>query len=183
MISEETKVLGSLVNEVLTAFRLDNVPVVEKSDIEIHKLLKEVCKVHFPKLNESQSEVHYDFKAGNDVVLGNYNHLFNTFSNLVDNAIKYRKGQLCLNISTQNTDNGIEIRVSDNGIGISKDNLPLIFEPFVRFNTDDAHYVKGFGLGLNYVKHVVEYHKGTVKVKSELDKGTTFIICLPLKNK
>lgn len=183
MISEETQVLGSLVDEVLTVFRLESVPMAEKNDIEIHKLLKEVCKLLIPKLDECHAEVNFDFKADNDVVLGNYTHLFNSFSNLVDNAVKYRKDQLRLDISTHNTENGIEIRVADNGIGISKDNLSLIFEPFTRFNTDDAYYVKGFGLGLNYVKHIVEYHKGTVKVESELGKGTTFMVCLPLKNK
>lgn len=183
MISEETKVLGSLVDEVLTVFRLESVPMAEMTDIEIHKLLKEVCKLLSPKLDECQAKVHFDFKADDDVVMGNYTHLFNAFSNLVDNAVKYRKDQLSLDIGTQNTENNIEIRVTDNGIGISKDNLSLIFEPFTRFNTDDAYYVKGFGLGLNYVKHVVEYHKGTVKVESEMGKGTTFIVCLPLKNK
>ena len=183
MISEETKVLGSLVDEVLTVFRLENVPMAEMTDLELHKLLKEVCKLLSPKLDECQAEVHFDFKAHDDVVLGNYTHLFNTFSNLVDNAVKYRKDLLSLDISTHNTENGIEIRVADNGIGISKDNLSLIFEPFTRFNTDDAYYVKGFGLGLNYVKHVVDYHKGTVRVESEEGKGTTFIVGLPLKNK
>ena len=182
MIAEETKVLETLVNEVLTVFKLKNGPGEEKADVEMHKLLQEVCKVYGPQLDECQAKVHCDFQADVDLVSGNYIHLFNAFSNLVDNAIKYRKDPLRLGISTRNTDNGIEIRVADNGIGISKENLSFIFEPFARFNTDNAHYVKGFGVGLNYVKHIVEFHKGTVNVESKLGEGTVFIVKLPLKN-
>ena len=182
VIADETQVLESLVNEVLTVFRLESMPVSAMEEVEIHKLLKEVCKVHSLRLEECNAEVNFDFKAENDRVLGNYTHLFNAVSNLVDNAIKYRKGKLQLNIGTRNDDDFILISVTDNGIGISKENLPLIFEPFSRFNTEDAHYVKGFGMGLDYVKHIVEYHKGSVKVESELGKGTTFTVTLPLKN-
>ena len=182
VIAEETKVLESLVEEVLTVFRLESVPLAEMNDVAIHKLLEEVSRVYSPKFNECEAEVNFDFQAEKDVVLGNYTHLFNAFSNLFDNAIKYRKGQLKLNVSTKNVDFGIEIRVADNGIGIKEENLPLIFEPFSRFNTDDDHYVKGFGLGLDYVKHIVEYHKGIVKVESKLGEGTAFIVTLLLKN-
>jgi len=181
MIAEETKILESLVDEVLTVFRLESVPIAEKKEVSIHELLKEVCKVHIPQLTDCAAQVNYAFKAEHDVVIGNYTHLFNAISNLVDNAIKYRKDKLQLDIGTRNVDNGIEISVSDNGIGISKENMSLIFEPFTRFNTDNSHYVKGFGLGLDYVKHIVEYHKGMINVESELDQGTTFIIFLPLK--
>lgn len=183
LISEETKVLESLVNQVLSVFRTKNMPLIEMKDVEIHKVLKEVCKVHKPRIDECGAEVEYDFKAECDVVTGNETNLFNAFSNLVDNAIKYRKDPLRLVISTRNVAEGIEIKVSDNGIGISKENLSLIFEPFTRLNTEDAYYVKGYGVGLNFVKHIVEYHKGTISVESELDKGTTFVLRLPLKNK
>ena len=183
LISEETKVLESLVNQVLSVFRTKNMPLVEMKDVEIHEVLKEVCKVHKPRIDECGAEVEYDFKAECDVVTGNETNLFNAFSNLVDNAIKYRKDPLRLVLSTRNVAEGIEIKVSDNGIGISKENLSLIFEPFTRLNTEDAYYVKGFGVGLNFVKHIVEYHKGEVKVESELNKGTTFTVILPLANK
>lgn len=183
VISEETNVLKSLVDEVLTIFSVKNMPQAETKEVKMHQLLKEVCKLHSPRLDECEANVVFDFKAECDVVQGNYTHLFNAFSNLVDNAIKYRKDPMQLVISTQNTNDGIEIKVSDNGIGIHKENLSLIFDPFSRFNTDNAHYVKGFGVGLNYVKHIVEYHKGNVTVESELGKGTTFTLTLPVKNK
>lgn len=182
IISEETETLKSLVEEVLSVFRAKNLPPTEMKEVEIHKLLKEVCKVYTPMLDEYKAKVEYDFRAESDVITGNYTHLFNAFSNLVDNAIKYRKDPLQLVISTRNIDKSIEIRVSDNGIGISKDKQSVIFEPFSRLNTDDVHYVKGFGVGLNYVKHIVEYHKGEVRVDSELDKGSTFTVNLPLTN-
>ena len=181
MIAEETKVLESLVNEVLTVFRYENIPLAEMTEVKIHKLLEEVCKVHTPQFKECEADINFALDASRDVVKGNYTHLFNAISNLIDNVIKYRKDRLHLDISTQNIDNNIEIRVADNGIGISKENISLIFEPFTRLNTDDPHYVKGFGLGLDYVKHIVEYHKGTVTVQSEPDKGATFILILPLK--
>lgn len=183
VIADETQTLESLVDEVLTVFRLENMPISEMKEVEIHQLLKEVCKVHTIRLEECEAEVSFDFEAENALVLGNYTHLFNAFSNLVDNAIKYRKGKLKLKISTQNVGDNLLISVADNGIGIGKENLSLIFEPFSRLNTDDAHYVKGFGLGLDYVKHIVEYHKGSVKVESKLGEGTLFIVTLPLKNK
>ena len=181
IITEETNVLESLVDEVLTVFRMEHIPLAEMKEVEMHKLLEEVCKVHSPQLNECEAEVNFFFYADRDIINGNYPHLFNAFSNLVDNAIKYRKGRLKLDISTQNHENVIVICVADNGIGISKENTSMIFEPFARLNSDDAHYVKGFGLGLDYVKHIVEYHGGSVIVKSELDEGATFVVTLPLK--
>ena len=183
VITEETKVLESLVDEVLTVFRLESVPEVETADVAMHRLLNEVCKILGPKLDECEAEVHCEFHADRDVVAGNYTHLFNAFSNLVDNAVKYRNGHLRLAVCTRNVDNGIEISVADNGIGISEENLQMVFEPFTRFNTDNTHYVKGFGVGLNYVKHIIEHHKGTIAVESQLGIGTKFIVTLPLKNK
>ena len=182
VIAEETHVLESLVDEVLTIFRLDAVPVAEMQEVEIHQLLNKVYKVHSLRLEECQAKVSFDFKAENDRVMGNYTHLFNAFSNLVDNAIKYSNGKLQLLITTCNENENLVIHLTDNGIGIKKEYLPLIFEAFTRFNTDDSYYVKGFGLGLNYVKHIVEYHKGTVQVQSKWGEGTAFTITLPIKN-
>jgi two-component system phosphate regulon sensor histidine kinase PhoR len=151
--------------------------------VYVHKLLKTVLEVHRLPLNECHGEVVFDLLANRDVVLGDLPHLANAFSNLIDNAIKYRKDNLVITISTRNVGDNLEIRFSDNGIGISRSDQKLIFEPFTRVNTDNEHYVKGYGLGLNYVMHVVEYHKGTIKLESELGKGSTFIVSLPLKGR
>lgn len=182
MIVDETKSLQDLVEEALAIFK-NSKTTRERTDVYVHKLLKTVLEVHRLPLNECHGEVVFDLLANRDVVLGDLPHLANAFSNLIDNAIKYRKDNLVITISTRNVGDNLEIRFSDNGIGISRSDQNLIFEPFTRVNTDNEHYVKGYGLGLNYVMHVVEYHKGTIKLESELGKGSTFIVSLPLKGR
>jgi signal transduction histidine kinase len=101
---------------------------------------------------------------------------------LLDNAVKYRKGAPVLYVKTWNKNNGIVISVKDNGMGISKDNLKRIFEKFYRVPTGNVHNVKGFGLGLAYVKKIIDDHGGQISVESEVEVGTKFDIFLPLKN-
>ena len=183
MISEETKSLQYLVDEALTVIRSRDFFERDYKPVAINQLLRTVANMHQLSLQECHAELRFDLKAQKDMVLGDYPHLSNAFSNLIDNAIKYRNGDLLLEIGTRNVDDKIEIRVADNGIGIDKTNLPFIFEPFTRFNTDNEHYVKGYGLGLNYVKTVVDYHKGNIGVESELFHGTTFFVFLPTMKK
>ena len=180
MISDEVKTMETLLDEALMVFQSSKTQR-ERKDIYVHRLLKTVAEVHRLSLNECHGEIVFDFQAEQDVVFGDLVHLANSFSNLIDNAIKYRQGAPLITISTRTAGENIEIRFSDNGIGIDKADQKMIFEPFTRMNTDNAHYVKGYGLGLNYVLHVVKYHKGTIKVESELGKGATFIVSLPLK--
>ncbi len=107
-------------------------------------------------------------------------HLTNVVYNLLDNAIKYCDGKAMIHILTKNERNGLFIEVIDNGIGIKKENIKLIFDKFYRIPTGNVHDVKGFGLGLFYVKLIIEAHKGKIEVKSTPGKGTTFSIWLPL---
>lgn len=180
MISDETKTMQKLLEEVLTIFRNEQIQR-EREDVYVHKLLTTISEVHRLSLNECHGKLVFDFQATNDVVFGDTVHLANSFSNLIDNAIKYRKGPPVITISTRNVEDTIEISFKDNGIGIAKSDQKIIFEAFARVNTDNKHYVKGYGLGLNYVQHVVKYHKGTIKVESKLGEGATFIVSLPLK--
>lgn len=182
MISDETKTMQGLLDEVLTIFRNEQIQR-EREDVYVHKLLTTIAEVHRLSLNECHGELVFDFQATNDVVFGDTVHLANSFSNLIDNAIKYRKGAPLITISTRNVEDTIEISFKDNGIGIAKSDQKIIFEAFARVNTDNKHYVKGYGLGLNYVMHVVDYHNGSIKLESELGKGATFIVSLPLKEK
>ena len=109
-------------------------------------------------------------------------HFTNIIFNLMDNAVKYRREdvELHLEVSTWNQGNSICIQISDNGIGIRREDLKRIFEKFYRVHTGNKHNVKGFGLGLAYVYKMVVLHHGTIKATSELNKGTKFLITMPL---
>jgi two-component system phosphate regulon sensor histidine kinase PhoR len=182
MISDEAKSIRDFVDQLLTVFSSANPTDNNKTDVFINKLLKTVAKIHQLSLSECHGVINFDLQAENDIVFGNLPHLSKAFSNLIDNAIKYRDGDLVLTISTRNVGNSIRIAFADNGLGIEESNLQLIFEPFIRINTDNEHYVKGYGLGLDYVNNVVKHHKGTITVDSKLHQGSTFVVTLPLKN-
>ena len=109
-------------------------------------------------------------------------HITNTINNIMDNAIKYRNAErpLHLMLRTWNEDRHVYISISDNGMGIKRENIKKIFDKFYRIHTGNRHDIKGFGLGLAYVRNVVTLHQGEVNVESEYGKGTTFTIKLPL---
>ena len=109
---------------------------------------------------------------------GDKTHLINVFSNLIDNALKYSTNIPIITISSEDVINGIVVKIKDNGIGIAKEHQLKIFDKLYRIPTGDRHDVKGFGLGLSYVKSIVEKHNGTIKVESQLVKGSTFTIQL-----
>ena len=112
-------------------------------------------------------------------------HITNVVFNLMDNAVKYKKPEkeLVLTVRTWNASDKLMISIEDNGIGIKRENLKKVFEKFYRVHTGNLHDVKGFGLGLAYVKKIIEDHHGTIKVESDIDVGTKFIIALPLLKK
>jgi two-component system phosphate regulon sensor histidine kinase PhoR len=123
-------------------------------------------------------ELHLDAK--NDLLQADEVHFTNLIANIIDNAIKYSNDHLIIRISTANHNRNLMIRIEDNGIGMNKETLRRIFERFYRAHTGNIHNVKGFGLGLSYVKTVVEAHEGKVRVESAVGKGTTFIMDFPL---
>jgi two-component system phosphate regulon sensor histidine kinase PhoR len=115
-------------------------------------------------------------------IKGDPMHLTNVISNLLENAMKYTQRNPVIGLSTRNEEGMVVVSVSDNGIGISKEDQKRIFDKFYRVPTGNVHNVKGFGLGLSYVKLIVEQHGGKIRVKSEPNKGTQFDIHLPLPN-
>jgi two-component system phosphate regulon sensor histidine kinase PhoR len=123
-------------------------------------------------------EKHFD--AQTDLIKGDKSHLTNVFYNVLENALKYRKeDSLKIILSTKSNNKGVTISVEDNGIGISKDDQKMIFEKFYRVPTGNIHNVKGFGLGLSYVKIIVDAHRGSINLESELGRGSKFEIFLP----
>ena len=119
-------------------------------------------------------------EADNTVIMGDLMHITNVISNLLENAMKYTRSTPEIRIATRNEANSVIVSVFDNGIGIGKEDQKRIFDKFYRVPTGNIHNVKGFGLGLSYVKLIVEQHQGTITLKSEPNKGSQFDIHLPL---
>ena len=132
------------------------------------------------QLQSQDGQVKLLLNAKNDLISADEVHFSNLISNLIDNAIKYSDGKPVIEITTHSTKNSIIIQIADNGIGMSKETVKRIFEKFYRAHTGNLHNVKGFGLGMSYVKTVIDAHKGKIKVESTLGKGSTFIIEMPL---
>jgi two-component system, OmpR family, phosphate regulon sensor histidine kinase PhoR len=114
------------------------------------------------------------------LILADDVHFTNLINNLLDNAVKYSKESLEIKLTTTNSRNNLLIKIEDNGIGMNKETVNRIFEKFYRAHTGNIHNVKGFGLGLSYVKTMVDAHHGTIKAESVLGKGSTFMVSVPL---
>ena len=180
MISDENKRLGVLVENVLRSAILDRGEMDLNVDrINLHELAQNVIKNIAIQVNKKGGSIKTDLQAVNPVIMGDRIHLTNVIYNMLDNAIKYSPDSPLVKVSTKDHRNGMLISFSDKGIGVSKENQKKIFDKLYRVPTGDIHDVKGFGLGLSYVKVIVEKHHGEIWVESELNKGSTFNIYLP----
>ena len=180
IIFKENKRLENQVERVLNIAKLnENELVIDAQEIALHEIIEEAAdSFRFNQLEQS-GKIDLVLTAEKDVVQGDMVHLTNVIFNLVDNAVKYAKESPEITISTSSDKNGISISFRDNGIGIKRENIKQIFDKFYRVPTGNIHDVKGFGLGLYYVKLVVEAHRGTIHVKSQVGEGSTFTIWLP----
>jgi two-component system phosphate regulon sensor histidine kinase PhoR len=140
----------------------------------INRAIKSI-EISFSKQNGTIST---DFMAQNILIEADKLHITNLIYNLLDNSLKYTHKVPQVSISTRDIIGGIIIRIKDNGIGIAKDNHNQIFEKLFRVPTGNVHNVKGFGLGLSYVKSIIDLHNGSIKVESKLGEGSTFLINL-----
>jgi len=177
IIKEENKRMNKHVETILQAALMDRQEVqLNRSPVHIHDLIGEVISNYTLQLQEIEGRIELDLNAENDLINGDEVHLRNLISNLVDNAVKYSKEKLVLKISSYNNEKNLVMRFEDNGIGMSKETVRRIFEKFYRAHTGNLHNVKGFGLGLSYVKTIVDAHEGRIKVESSSGKGSSFTI-------
>jgi len=180
LITTEKSRLQAQVDKMLQLTAIESGSLLmESQPVDMHKLLEKNIEGFTAAVEEKQGRIIYEPGAKKNIVLGDEVHLFNTISSLLDNAYKYSDKQPVIKIATHNSGNNLVILVQDNGIGISDDALKMIFDKFYREKRGNLHDVKGFGLGLSYVKKIVEMHGGTIRVNSRKDTGTVFIINLP----
>jgi two-component system phosphate regulon sensor histidine kinase PhoR len=183
MIKSENKRMNSLVERILQMAQIEKASfTLIKSEVNIHQLIEAV--VENSKLKIEQVEGNYKLKllAETDTLILDEMHITSVLFNLIDNAIKYRGDNLLIEISTAVSNKFFLISIKDNGKGMTKETSSQIFDKFYRLTDGNIHEVKGYGLGLSYVKTIIEKHSGRIEVKSRIGEGSSFDIYLPLKS-
>jgi two-component system phosphate regulon sensor histidine kinase PhoR len=181
IIYDENVRLGNHIERVLSIARLEkNELQLERNAVDMNDLIVAVTDSMHLQLQKHGATLSLKLDALQSTIVGDELHLSNVMYNLLDNAIKYSADAPQITCRTRNTERSLIIEVADQGIGITKEHSKRIFDQFYRVPTGNLHDVKGFGLGLNYVQDIVKQLGGTIKVQSEKDKGTVFIITLPL---
>lgn len=184
MIKDENKRLSVLVESILQTAILDKGEFKLKlNELDLHEIINTAINNTHLLIDQRSGKITTYLNASKVKLQADRMHLTNIVFNLIDNAVKYTQGSPEIIITSENTENGINIYIADNGIGISKENQKKIFDKFYRVPTGNVHNVKGFGLGLSYVQAVVQKHGGEISVQSELGKGSTFKVFLPFDNK
>ena len=182
IIKQENKRMLNQVEKVLQMALLDKEDFELKlSEVDIHDLIRTAIEHNNLKVQQRDGLISSDLKATNPIIQADQTHITNVINNLLDNANKYSPEKPEITLSTKNLGAGIELTVSDKGIGMSKEARKHIFDKFYRVHTGNRHDVKGFGLGLSYVKAIVASHHGEIAVESELGTGSSFILYFPHK--
>lgn len=183
VINDESKRLRFLVEKVLQMSMFDRKKAVfKKKQLDLNEMVESIANSFTLRVEHTGGKIYTDIEAIDSAIYVDEMHFQNVIFNLMDNAVKYRNTEKPLDIymKTWNDNDHLYLSIRDTGIGIKKENLKKIFEKFYRVHTGNLHDAKGFGLGLAYVKKIVDLHKGEIKVESEYGKGTTFTISLPV---
>ena len=181
IIKEENKRTNKQVETILQAALLDKQEVnLNLAKLSAHQLIRTAINNISLPVQEKGGELLVKLDAEKDSIFADEVHFTNLINSLLDNAVKYSKEKPVITVETFSNPKDLSIKISDNGIGMNKETLNHIFEKFYRAHTGNVHNVKGFGLGLSYVKTMVEAHKGHIKAESVLGKGSNFIVTIPL---
>ena len=183
VINDEAKRLRFLVEKVLQMSMFERKKAIFKmKQLDLNEMVESVANTFTLRVEHTGGKIYTEIEAVNSTIYVDEMHFQNVIFNLMDNAVKYRKPDRPINIyiRTWNDDTSLYLSIRDTGVGIKKDNLKKVFEKFYRVHTGNVHDVKGFGLGLAYVKKIIDLHKGDITVESEYGKGTKFTIKLPI---
>jgi two-component system phosphate regulon sensor histidine kinase PhoR len=180
MIKKENSRMNRKVETILQIASLDKKEIAFKfENISLHSVIERAADTIEIQVHQKNGRINLKLNAEEPVILGDKEHLINLVNNLLDNALKYSPENPDITVETKNNDKGIILSVQDRGIGMSKSVQSKIFERFYRQSSGNVHDVKGFGLGLNYVRAIIDAHKGNVTVTSEPGRGSRFDIFLP----
>jgi two-component system phosphate regulon sensor histidine kinase PhoR len=182
IIRQENRRMNNQVEKVL------QMALIEKQDymlnlgpVNLHDVILAAVNNFALQIEQREGKITTDLEASNPIIQGDQTHIASMIHNLLDNANKYSPEKPEIRISTRMRPKGVEIAIRDQGLGISKEARKHIFEKFYRVHTGNLHDVKGFGLGLSYVKAMMDAHHGQVEVDSEQGKGSNFILFFPFK--
>ena len=183
VINDESKRLRFLVEKVLQMSMFDRKTAsFKKKELDLNELLEQVASSFNLRVSHTGGKITLEVEAIDSAIYVDEVHFQNAITNLMDNAVKYRKPDEPINIHirTWNEGNRLLFSIADNGLGIKRENVKKIFDKFYRVHTGNVHDVKGFGLGLAYVKKIINLHDGTIRCESEVGKGTKFTVSLPI---
>ncbi len=180
IIKEENSRMLVQVEKVLNIARLDKRDFqLKKTNVDINQLIQTVVKLAELKVQERDGKIDIDLRATHAQIQGDENHISNLLHNVLDNADKYSPEQPEIKVETEDAQGGVRVIVTDKGMGMSKEDTKKIFDKFYRVGTGNLHDVKGFGLGLSYVKAIVDAHNGSIAVESQINQGSSFKIFFP----